>query len=172
MYATAHDVERRRAWILLGEHPFIANVVAADFAFSKFANTTRVPAEKSAPVADDATKSEEAKAKRAAKQKAKLNGPLPTLKWTKLRTNLSVEDAEARMHIREFVVRFFSKALPKAHLEEMECVSGNGRNRYEEDEIVPWVSEACLKSVILAFLSVLAEEETNAAIKKVRRTPY
>ncbi|KAJ7497247.1 hypothetical protein FB451DRAFT_1120578 [Mycena latifolia] len=132
----------------------------------KFANTTRAPGEASAPSADGTTKSDEAKAKRAARQKSKLTGPLPTLKWTKIHTNLSVEDAEARFHIREFVLRFFSKALSKSHLEELEHISGNGRSRYDEDEIVPWISEACLKSVILAFLSVLVEEETNETIKK------
>ncbi|KAJ6586874.1 hypothetical protein DFH09DRAFT_1307976 [Mycena vulgaris] len=132
----------------------------------KFANTKNAPAEKSAPPAEGTAKSNEPKAKRAARQKSKPTGPLPTLKWTKLRTGLSVEDAEARFHIREFVLRFFSKALPKAHLDELEHIGGNGRNRYDEDEIVPWISEACLKSVILAFLSVLVEEETNETIKK------
>ncbi|KAJ7703246.1 hypothetical protein B0H17DRAFT_975305 [Mycena rosella] len=132
----------------------------------KFANTTRTPAESSATIAEGTVKPDEAKAKRAPRPKPKQNGPLPTLKWTKLHTNLSVQDAEARFHIREFVLRFFSKALPKAHLEELEHISGNGRSRYEEDEIVPWISEACLKSVILAFLSVLVEEETNETIKK------
>ncbi|KAJ7783082.1 hypothetical protein B0H16DRAFT_1495253 [Mycena metata] len=134
----------------------------------KFTNSTNAPAEKQPkPVIDGAAKTDEAKAKRAPRQKAKAYvGPLPTLKWTKLRTNLSVEDAEARFHIREFVLRFFSKALPKAHLDELEHIGGNGRNRYDEEEIVPWVSEACLKSILLAFLGVLAEEETNDTIKK------
>ncbi|KAF8210181.1 hypothetical protein K438DRAFT_1809131 [Mycena galopus ATCC 62051] len=104
--------------------------------------------------------------KRVARSKPKLHGPLPTLKWTKLRSNLSVNDAEARFHIREFVLRFFAKALPKAHLDELEQISGNGRGRYDEDEIIPWVGEACLKSILLAFLNVLAEEETNDTIKK------
>ncbi|KAJ6593853.1 hypothetical protein B0H19DRAFT_1246592 [Mycena capillaripes] len=133
----------------------------------KFVNSTNAPADKiPKTLPDGAPKPDDAKLKRAPRQKTKLNGPLPTLKWTKLHTNLSVEDAEARFHIREFVLRFFSKALPKTHLEELECIGGNGRNRYEEDEIIPWVSEACLKSIVLAFLAVLVEEETNATIKK------
>ncbi|KAJ7462239.1 hypothetical protein B0H11DRAFT_1735496 [Mycena galericulata] len=135
----------------------------------KFANATNAPVQKkdkAGPLTDGTANSDEPKAKRAPRQKPKITGPLPTLKWNKLRTNLSVQDAEARFHIREFVLRFFSKALPKAHLEELEHISGNGRTRYDEEEIVPWVSEACLKSVILAFLSVLAEEETNETIKK------
>ncbi|KAJ7084339.1 hypothetical protein B0H15DRAFT_783868 [Mycena belliarum] len=123
-------------------------------------------AETSAAPPDAAAKSAEVKAKRAARQKSKPAGPLPTLKWTKLRTALSMEDAEARIHIREFVLRFFPKALPKAHLDELELVNGNGRSRYDEDEIVPWISEPCLKSVIQAFLSVLVEEETNEMIKR------
>ncbi|KAJ7647378.1 hypothetical protein FB45DRAFT_197648 [Roridomyces roridus] len=119
-----------------------------------------------APAEQVASTSKE-KPKRAPRPpKAKPTGALPTLKWTKLRTNLPVEDAEARFHIREFVLRFFAKALPKAHLDELEQISGNGRNRYDEDELVPWVSEACLKSVILAFLGVLAQEEANDKIKK------
>ncbi|KAF7361936.1 zf-4CXXC-R1 domain-containing protein [Mycena venus] len=133
----------------------------------KFANSTNAPADKKPkPPADGVAKADEAKAKRTARPKAKLNGPLPTLKWTKLHSNLTVEDAEARFHIREFVLRFFSKALPKAHLDELEQINGNGRNRYDDDEIIPWVSEACLKSILLAFLAVLAEEETNDTIKK------
>ncbi|KAJ7725870.1 hypothetical protein DFH07DRAFT_931382 [Mycena maculata] len=137
----------------------------------KFANATNAPVQKKDKTpADGANKSDEPKAKRAPRQKTKLTGPLPTLKWTKLRTGLSVEDAEARFHIREFVLRFFSKALPKAHLEELEHINGNGRTRYDEDEFVPWVSEACLKSIILAFLSVLVEEETNETIKKAIQT--
>ncbi|KAJ7045463.1 hypothetical protein C8F04DRAFT_434813 [Mycena alexandri] len=134
----------------------------------RFTNSTNAPAEKQPkPVADGAAKTDEAKAKHAPRQKAKAYvGPLPTLKWAKLRTNLPVEDAEARFHIREFVLRFFSKALPKAHLDELEHIGGNGRNRYDEEESIPWVSEACLKSILLAFLGVLAEEETNNTIKK------
>ncbi|KAJ7262225.1 hypothetical protein B0H12DRAFT_321480 [Mycena haematopus] len=132
----------------------------------KFANSTNAPAEQKPKPADGVAKPDNSKAKRAARPKPKLNGPLPTLKWTKLRSNLSVSDAEARFHIREFVLRFFSKALPKAHLDELEHINGNGRNRYEEDEIIPWVGDACLKSIILAFLNVLAEEETNETIKK------
>ncbi|KAJ6475319.1 hypothetical protein C8R47DRAFT_1143038 [Mycena vitilis] len=133
----------------------------------KFVNSTNVPVgTKTKADVDVIPKLDEAKAKRAPRQKAKLSGPLPTLKWTKLPTNLCVDEAEARFHIREFVLRFFHKALPKAHLEELEVVGGNGRNRHDQEEIVPWVSEACLKSIILAFLNVLVEEETNATIKK------
>ncbi|KAJ7188324.1 hypothetical protein C8R46DRAFT_17418 [Mycena filopes] len=137
-------------------------------ATGKFANSTNAPTEKQPKsAADDGAKADEPRAKRAPRQKAKVYvGPLPTLKWAKLRTNLSVEDAEARFHIREFVLRFFSKALPKAHCDELEHIGGNGRNRYDEDEIIPWVSEACLKSILLAFMGVLAEEETNGTIKK------
>ncbi|CAK5281513.1 unnamed protein product [Mycena citricolor] len=97
---------------------------------------------------------------------AKTIGAVPTLKWTKLRMELSVEEAESRMHIREFVLRFFSKSMTKSHLEELDCIGGNGRARYEDGELVPWISEPCLKSVLIAFLSVLHEEETNAAIKR------
>ncbi|KAF7315395.1 zf-4CXXC-R1 domain-containing protein [Mycena indigotica] len=91
---------------------------------------------------------------------------LPALQWNKLRTGLSVEDAEARLHIREFVLRFFSASIPKAHLEELEQIGGHGRSRFEDDDFVPWISEPCLKSVILAFLAILIEEETNGTIKK------
>ncbi|KAJ7901779.1 hypothetical protein B0H14DRAFT_2668402 [Mycena olivaceomarginata] len=137
----------------------------------KFANSTNAPAEKKPkPPADGVAKPDDAKAKRAPRPKPKLNGPLPILKWTKLRSNISVDDAEARFHIREFVLRFFGKALPKAHLDELEHIGGNGRSRYDEDEMIPWVGEACLKSIILAFLGVLAEEETNATIKKAIQT--
>ncbi|KAF7321275.1 zf-4CXXC-R1 domain-containing protein [Mycena kentingensis (nom. inval.)] len=112
----------------------------------------------------------DAKPKRAPKT---INKPvatrvLPTLSWTKLRTGLTLQDAESRMHIREFVLRFFSADISKAHLEELEQIGGKGRaSRFEEDEFVPWISEQCLKSVLLAFLGVLIEEETKYSIKKV-----
>ncbi|KAJ6609867.1 hypothetical protein B0H10DRAFT_1812616 [Mycena sp. CBHHK59/15] len=122
--------------------------------------------EKTKPLAEASTKSNDSKPKRGARQKSKLDEPLPTLNWTKLRTNLSVEDAEARFHIREFVLRFFSKAIPKAHLDELEQINRSGRNRHDEEDITSWVSEACLKSILLAFLGVLSEEETNEDIKK------
>ncbi|KAK7057235.1 zf-4CXXC-R1 domain-containing protein [Favolaschia claudopus] len=133
----------------------------------KFVNSTNVAADSNSKASmEGIIKLNDSKGKRAPRLKQKPTGPLPTLKWTKLRSHLSVEDAEARLHIREFVLRFFAKALPKVHLDELEQINGNGRSRYDEEDIIPWVSEGCLKSIILAFLSVLAEEETNDTIKK------
>ncbi|KAJ7072371.1 hypothetical protein C8F01DRAFT_1243423 [Mycena amicta] len=116
--------------------------------------------------ADGPSKLPQVKAKRAPRAKPVATRILPALQWTKLPTGLSVEDAEARFHIREFVLRFFSPSIPKAHLEELDQIGGNGRSRYEDDEIVPWISEPCLKSIILAFLGVLIDEESNGTIKK------
>lgn len=167
LFAVSKGERSRSYWV--STLPYTIDVLV-NLIHRKFANAS-APAEKKEkpqPIMDGTTKVDDTKAKRAPRQKPRLTGPLPTLKWTKLRTNLSVDDAENRMHIREFVLRFFSKALPKAHLEELEHINGNGRNRYDEDEIVPWISDACLKSIVLAFLSVLAEEETNETIKKVR----
>ncbi|KAF7298229.1 zf-4CXXC-R1 domain-containing protein [Mycena chlorophos] len=108
----------------------------------------------------------DARPKRVARAKPVATRVLPALQWTKLHTSLSVEDAEARLHIREFVVRFFGGSIPKAHLEELEQIGGNGNSRFEDDEVVPWISEPCLKSVLLAFLGVLIEEESNGTIRK------
>lgn len=86
------------------------------------------------------------------------------LKWTAVPTVLDRERAEARFHIREFVLRFASimePAIPKAQLAELDNI-GCGD---EEEELAPWVSEACARSIILGLLGMLTDDPS---MKKVR----
>ena len=80
-------------------------------------------------------------------------------------TNLALEDAEARVHIREFIVRFASALqVPHGCLDELEEISGEnlgsaGGWDVEVDDgtdIAAWVSELCVKSVIQGLLDAIA----------------
>lgn len=90
--------------------------------------------------------------------------PPPT--WTDLDISLSLAEAEQRIHIREFTLRFSSViGISQAHLDELEEIKSyrNG----EENELVPWVSEGCVKSLIVGLLNLLDDEGED---KKVRTT--
>ncbi|KAJ3570011.1 hypothetical protein NP233_g4683 [Leucocoprinus birnbaumii] len=130
--------------------------------------------QRSKPPADSASVKGGAKAPRKPKSK-----PLPVVKWTSIPVKLSLEEAEARFHIREFVLRFadlFDPSLPKANLEELEEIGG-GRHqgREEDDEMVSWVSEFCVKSIIVGLLNLLEKDLRGAlatsikhAVKEIR----
>lgn len=95
--------------------------------------------------------------------------PLPTLKWSRLRVNLTLGEAEARFQIREFVLRFapvMDPVIAKTHLEELEDIGGRGRACDEDEEMVSWVSEACVKSIVVGLLGLLANDE-DGDLKKV-----
>lgn len=88
--------------------------------------------------------------------------PLPIVEWTPVPVRLPLYEAEARFHIREFVLRFadlFEPSLPRTNLEELEEIGG-GRHqgRDEHDDMVSWVSEFCVKSIIVGLLNLLAKE--------------
>ncbi|TFK44250.1 hypothetical protein BDQ12DRAFT_7961 [Crucibulum laeve] len=122
--------------------------------------------------------------------KPKPSKPLPTLNWTPLPISLSLTEAESRVHIREFILRFAGLLDPmvgKANLEELEQVAGFRRvggarerereNEGEGEEITPWVSEACVKSVIMGLLGAVTvdmeegvreEKLIKGAIKDLR----
>ncbi|KAG6920244.1 hypothetical protein DXG01_005013 [Tephrocybe rancida] len=95
---------------------------------------------------------------------------LPVLKWTEVPTILDIRDAESRFQIREFVLRFASVMEPSiprvllAELEDLGCGS-------DDEEMAPWVSEACVRSMILGFLGMLAslEGDTQKLVKSVAR---
>ncbi|KAJ8587446.1 hypothetical protein M405DRAFT_934681 [Rhizopogon salebrosus TDB-379] len=91
--------------------------------------------------------------------------PLPKALWTPIRTHLSLHGAEARIHIREFALRFLP--LSRAHLDELEIISRSHRG-YDEDEdedgdLEPWVSEGCLKSLLIALLGMLEVDPKTLA---------
>lgn len=101
------------------------------------------------------------KAKPAPKAKVKAF-PKPKLLakpiWTHVGTILSRTEAEERINIREFALRFSSVLeLSRSHLDELDEIrSSRTRNLEDEDDnLVPWVSEACLKSLLLGLLNMV-----------------
>lgn len=84
------------------------------------------------------------------------------------------------MHVREFALRFASiMDIAKGSLEELEELETErniGGNRWDEEddddkeELVGWVSENCVKSLVLGFLGLLADshgaDEMGRAIKE------
>ncbi|KAG6813387.1 hypothetical protein H0H92_011653 [Tricholoma furcatifolium] len=101
---------------------------------------------------------------------------LPVVNWNEVSTNLSLRDAEARLQIREFVLRFASvmqPAIPRSQLTELDNLGFGSDN---DDEMVPWVSEACVRSMILGLLGMLAtlegdtQKPVKSAIRELRAT--
>lgn len=96
--------------------------------------------------------------------------PVPKPLWTRVPTVLDRTNAEARIHIREFALRFSSLLnLAKGHLDELEEISGETVADEEEVELVGWVSEACVKALILGLLSVLADGCDSEGISKITK---
>lgn len=89
---------------------------------------------------------------------------------------------EERMFIREFMVRFSSlmDKEARAYLDELEEIVGDGsvdwvtsgdrstKGRNALDiPLVSWVSEKCMRSVVLGLLGIYAEDSTGP-LKKAR----
>ncbi|KAI0949235.1 hypothetical protein AcW1_008909 [Taiwanofungus camphoratus] len=96
--------------------------------------------------------------------------------WTRVPTTLAQDIVEVRMHIREFVLRFSTILdIGKGHLEELEeltAASGYSRTQAddedEDEDLVPWVSEPCVKAIILGLLAIIAEDYSDAISKVIR----
>lgn len=85
--------------------------------------------------------------------------PLPILKWTPIPTSLTQAQADDRIFIREFVLRFsdlLEPTIAKTYLEELEFIGG--RTRKQGDEEVSWVSEACIKAMVIGLLGLLSKD--------------
>ncbi|KAF9263405.1 hypothetical protein L218DRAFT_959427 [Marasmius fiardii PR-910] len=95
--------------------------------------------------------------------------PLPKVEWQNLPVQLSLDEVEARIQIREFVLRFettVGRNMGKVNLEELECITGNN----DEDTAINWVSEGCVKAVMLGLLGTLANEEDSSAAMVIQKT--
>jgi hypothetical protein len=96
--------------------------------------------------------------------------PLPRLDWQRHPIAIPFSEFEARVQIREFVLRFapvMGSNIAKSHLEDLEYLA-RAPVPDEEDsdrQLFPWISEASLKSVILGLLGLLAEEEDSSAAR-------
>ncbi|KAJ4468133.1 hypothetical protein J3R30DRAFT_1677685 [Lentinula aciculospora] len=105
------------------------------------------------------------------KRKAFQSGVAPKVAWSAILTALSVKDAEDRIFIREFILRFYDMhgmSVTKPQLEELEFIGGHHDLTDDGDEdsenvYVDWVSEACVKSLVLSLVGVLAAEEDSSA---------
>lgn len=78
--------------------------------------------------------------------------------WTSVDTALSQNDAEERINIREFALRFSSTlGLSRSHLDELDEIRPTRIRNVddEDDELVPWISEACLRSLLLGLLNMV-----------------
>ncbi|RDB25135.1 hypothetical protein Hypma_007645 [Hypsizygus marmoreus] len=86
---------------------------------------------------------------------------LPLLAWTPVPTYLDLKDAEARFQIREFILRFGSimePKIPKSQLAELDDVGCGSRTQLDDEELAGWVSEACVRSIVLGVLGFLADK--------------
>ncbi|KAJ3733597.1 hypothetical protein DFJ43DRAFT_216290 [Lentinula guzmanii] len=105
----------------------------------------------------------------AVKKNAHKSIATPILTWLPVPAQLKLKDAEDRIFIREFVLRFSDMqgmSITKAQLEELEFIGGtldSTDDGDEEDACVNWVSEACVKSLVLSLIGCLAAEEDSSA---------
>ena len=75
----------------------------------------------------------------------------------------SRDQVEERIFIREFALRFghvMVPALSKSSLEELEFIGGKINND-NDDEMLGWVSEPCLKGLVLGLLGLLAKDHES-----------
>ena len=96
-----------------------------------------------------------------------LHKAIPVPKWVEIPGNLDLKEAGARFGIREFMLRFASIMQPpiaKVHLMELEDISGTCPE--DEDGMAGWVSEACVRAIILGILGLLAKQD-NAKVCNV-----
>ena len=101
---------------------------------------------------------------------------LPQLKWTPMPYIITQVQAEERIFIREFALRFchiMEPVISKSSLEELEFIAGKTN---ADDEMVAWVSEPCLKGLVLGLLGLLAKDHETEVAKVSnyhnRLTPY
>ncbi|KIK67136.1 hypothetical protein GYMLUDRAFT_37176 [Collybiopsis luxurians FD-317 M1] len=95
---------------------------------------------------------------------------LPNVTWSEVPIQFSLKEAEDRIFIREFIMRFSNlrgMSIPKAQLEELDFIGGfhepNDAAEDERGEYPDWVSEVCVKSLVLSLIGVLAAEEDSSA---------
>lgn len=87
-----------------------------------------------------------------------------------LDVSLSLAEVEQRIHIREFALRFSSVIdISRVHLDELEEIRSYRSD--EESELVPWISEGCVKSLTLGLLNMLDVEGEDAKVRFMFRIP-
>lgn len=89
--------------------------------------------------------------------------------WKRLHIPLDLCATEDRIYIREFMLRFGKVVVPAIsgnHLRELESVGGIPRGRDDPEDMPSWVSESCVKSMILGLLGFLVTECHNTEVVK------
>jgi hypothetical protein len=91
---------------------------------------------------------------------------LPQLKWTPVPRVTTQVQVEERIFIREFALRFGHVMGPisKSSLEELEFIAGKTKNN-DNDDMLAWVSEPCLKGLVLGLLGFLAKDHESEVAK-------
>jgi len=96
-------------------------------------------------------------------QNKTLRKAIPVLKWVEIPVKFDRKEAEARFGIREFMMRFaciMEPSIAKTHLMELEDISGECPE--DDEEMAGWVSEACVRSIILGVLGLLAKQNDES----------
>lgn len=87
--------------------------------------------------------------------------------------NISLQDTEDRIQIREFVVRMVDAGLidmPRAQLEELDEIVGSpsrAKDCEDEDDYVPWVSELAAQKLITGLLRIFLRDSSNYKLVSV-----
>ncbi|TFK68703.1 hypothetical protein BDN72DRAFT_878887 [Pluteus cervinus] len=93
----------------------------------------------------------------------------PVLRWSNLSGSLSRHTVEDRIHIREFVVRFrilMSKGLSNSQVREFEKIADYSTN-HADDDIPRWVSEGCVKSLVVCLLDLISTDDVHCSCGKM-----
>jgi len=103
----------------------------------------------------------------------KSKSPRSDVNWTVIPTILDFEEAQSRFHIREFTLRFapvMQPAILASQLAELEDLGCGLRS--ENDQLAKWVSEACIRSLVLGLLGMLMDigDERVEKVRSLLRT--
>jgi hypothetical protein len=117
---------------------------------------------------------ENAPVKPRSMKKKKSAQELPKVKWTAVPTFISRQDAEARIQVREFLLRFSNVVkISRAFLEELERIGGSDDSlEQDEDNLVDWVSEACVKAIVIGLLELHTHEDSEATEVSKKKVHY
>lgn len=90
---------------------------------------------------------------------------VPILDWKLLPVHegFSLEAAEARIHIREFVLRFAGLfEITKSRLDELDDIVGDELDVEDENDeecvTSTWISEVCLREILVGLLATIGDE--------------
>ena len=91
---------------------------------------------------------------------------LPQLKWTPVPCVITKVQVEERIFIREFALRFghvMEPVISKSSLEELESIGGKTKDN--DNKMLAWVSEPCVKGLVLGLLGLLAKDHEPEVAK-------